>query len=56
MTTAWSAPTTPEAAARRAGGRRRYNARRKHIAHYRRTILRELLFVKGRLFERGVQA
>lgn len=56
MTAAWSAPTTPEAAARRAGGRRRYNAQRKFVAEYRRTILRELLFAKGRLRERGVQA
>jgi hypothetical protein len=56
MTAAWTAPTTPEAAARRAGGRRRYNAQRQFVAKYRRAILSKLLFAKGRLFERGTQA
>lgn len=56
MTAAWTAPTTPDAVARRAGGRRRYNALRQQKAHYRRTILRELLFAKGKLFEPGIQA
>jgi hypothetical protein len=56
MTAAWTAPTTPEVAARRAGGRRRYNAWRQQIAQHRRTILTHLLFAKGNLFEKGIQA
>jgi hypothetical protein len=56
MTAAWTAETTPEAAARRAGGRRHYNAWRQHLAFYRRVKLSRLLFAKGKLFERGNQA
>ncbi len=56
MTAHWSAPTTPDVAARRAGGRRRYNAWRQQKAQHRRTILSHLLSVKGRLFEKGIQA
>src|SRR5690349_6115939 len=56
MTTAWTAETTPEAAARRAGGRRRYNAWRQHLAFYRRVKLSRLLSAKESLIERGVQA
>lgn len=57
MTAAWSAPTTPEAAARRAGGRRHYNAWRKALA-FRRLHLEvaSRLFAQGSLFRRGIQA
>jgi predicted DNA-binding transcriptional regulator YafY len=56
MTVAWTAETTPEAAARRAGGRRRYNASRKFLVANRRMELSRLLSAQGSLFERGTQA
>ena len=54
MSANWSAPT--ESYARRAGGRRRYNAQRQFIAEYRRTQLSRLLFCKGAFLEHGIQA
>lgn len=55
MTAAWSASTTNEAAARRAGGRRHYNAWRKALAAHRRRKISRWLSVRGRMFERGIQ-
>ena len=43
MTHAWSSPTTAEAAARRAGGRRRYNAERQRSQAERRARVAELM-------------
>ena len=45
----WSAPVSDREAARRAGGRRRYNAWRKFRAEFRRTELARLLCVQGGL-------
>jgi len=56
MTVAWSTPTSSEAVARRAGGRRHYNAWRQHLALYRRFKISRLLFVKGGFLQRGFQA
>lgn len=48
------APTTPEAAARRAGGRRRYNRERQEGAFLRRYQVAELLDRYG--LDRGAQS
>lgn len=48
------APTTPETAARRAGGRRRYNADRRDDALLRRHLAAGMLGEYG--FERGAQS
>jgi hypothetical protein len=55
MTADWSAPTSPEIAARRAGGRRRWNYERQQAASRRRHEVWEVLFREGRLFERGIR-
>jgi hypothetical protein len=55
MTTAWSAPTTAEEVARRAGGRRRYNTWRQHLAFFRRMEVARRLCAQGAV-QRGVQA
>jgi HTH domain len=54
MTAAWSAPTTPDEMARRAGGRKRYNTWRKSMAFYRRCEISRLLTAQG-AFRRGYQ-
>lgn len=46
MSNNWSAFTTPEIVARRAGGRRRYNALRRDLAWIRRYKVSELM-IKG---------
>lgn len=43
MSNSWSFPTSPDVAARRAGGRRHYNRRRQTLALIRRTEVCELL-------------
>lgn len=48
------APTTPEVAARRAGGRRRYNRDRQEAAFLRRYQVLDLLMQYGS--ERGAQS
>lgn len=48
------APTDPDTAARRAGGRRRYNAARRDDALLRRHLVAEMLGEYG--FERGAQS
>lgn len=56
MTAAWSAPTTPDEVARRAGGRKHHNARRRWLAFRRRYLeVSRRLFTKGAL-KRGYQA
>ena len=56
MTLAWSVPTTPEAVARRAGGRRRHNAQRQWLALRRRYMeVARLLFCRDGC-KRGAQA
>jgi hypothetical protein len=55
MTAAWSAETSATEAARRAGGRRRYNAHRQALALYRRRKLARMLRAKDML-TRGYQA
>ena len=52
---AWSAPTDPETVARRASGRRRYNAWRQNMALYRRAQVAALLNYYGWLPRAGVQ-
>jgi hypothetical protein len=57
MSVDWSAPTTPDEVARRAGGRKRYNTWRKWMAFRRRHVeVARRLFVQGALFKRGIQA
>ena len=46
---AWGAPTTPEEAFARAGGRRRFNAWRKDMAVIRRAEVARLLATHGRV-------
>jgi hypothetical protein len=48
----WGEPVSGDEAARRAGGRRRYNAWRKFRAEYRRMELVRLLRVQGGLVRR----
>lgn len=48
------APTSPEAAARRAGGRRRYNRQRQDAAAVRRYLVAQMLPETG--WEYGVQS
>lgn len=55
MTYAWSFPTTPDEVARRAGGRRHYNAWRQFRALHRRSEVARRLTVQG-AFRRGFQA
>jgi hypothetical protein len=55
MTAAWTAETTAEAVARRAGGRRAYNCRRRFAQTIRRAEVARLLNCKGALFRRGLQ-
>jgi hypothetical protein len=55
MTTIWSAPTSNDAAARRAGGRRRFNAERQLAASYRREEVYTVLWREGKLHERGIR-
>ncbi len=43
MSNNWSTPTTPEIAARRAGGRRHYNAVRRFRAMHRRNEVARML-------------
>jgi hypothetical protein len=47
MVHSWSTPVSPTEAARRAGGRRRYNATRTFRAAVRRRQVIELLFAHG---------
>ncbi|MGH7169064.1 MAG: helix-turn-helix domain-containing protein [Gemmataceae bacterium] len=55
MTAAWSAPTTPDEVARRAGGRKHYNTWRRWLAFRRRYLeVSRRLFAKGAL-KRGYQ-
>jgi hypothetical protein len=56
MTAAWSVPTTREAAARRAGGRRAYNCRRRLAQTVRRAEVMRRVACKGGFFRRGIQA
>lgn len=51
----WARPVSPEEAARRAAGRKRINARRQRQAARRRCIVHRLLFVRGRLLEKGIK-
>jgi hypothetical protein len=51
----WSAPTDWQTVCARAGGRRRYNARRTFLANERRRQVLELLVARGGL-ARGAQA
>jgi DNA invertase Pin-like site-specific DNA recombinase len=56
MTAAWSATTTPDEVARRAGGRKHYNTWRKWLAFRRRYVeVARRLFAQG-AWTRGVQA
>jgi hypothetical protein len=56
MTAAWSAPTTADEVARRAGGRKHYNSWRRWLAFCRRhTEVARRLFAQG-AWTRGVQA
>jgi hypothetical protein len=52
MRNSWSLPTSPDIAARRAGGRRHYNRWRQTLALVRRTEVCRLLD-RFPLFERG---
>lgn len=54
MTDAWSKPLSPSDAARRAGGRTRYNAQRGDMAMLRRIEVVRLLLAYG--LGRGVRA
>lgn len=56
MSAAWSAPTTPEAASRRAGGRRAYNSRRQFARTRRRAEVMRLVSCQGTFFRRGFQS
>jgi hypothetical protein len=51
----WSAPVSNAEAARRAGGRKRWNAWRRWMAFYRRCEISRLLFSQGST-KRGFQA
>ena len=55
MTAAWTAETTPEAAARRAGGRRHYNAVRCFARILRRVEVMRRMTCQGTLFRHGFQ-
>jgi hypothetical protein len=53
---AWNAPTSPAEAAKRCGGRKRFNAERQEAARLRRHLVWQALWKDGRLFEKGVKA
>ncbi len=55
METEWSQRIDTDAAYRRAGGRRHYNAVRRFIQARRRTEVARFLNCKGALFRRGLQ-
>jgi hypothetical protein len=52
----WTTPTTSDEAARRAGGRRRYNRWRRFMVLRRQAVVMRLLSCKGGFFRRGIQA
>lgn len=54
----WSAPTSSDVVARRAGGRKRYNAVRHLLAELRRTEINRLLLEDPdvHVFRRGIQS
>lgn len=47
LATSWKKPTSPDEAARRAAGRRRFNAERQALAKKRRDEIKELIGEKG---------
>ena len=55
MSGTWSMPVSPEEAARRAGGRRKYNRVRQAKAFWRRVEISRLMARRG-AFEPGYQA